>query len=161
FFGDLSQDGKQVAAIAAANTEGREGRLHIWNIANGNRGPDVQVEGLQLSGVRFLPKNRLWVETSQDRYDGGIQISDGATGELITSWTEPKFSSYKHAALSPDGTRIAVVSSVSPLLRVRELETGRLIMERKAHANRIDAVAFSPDGSRVMTVAAHGELKEW
>ena len=66
------------------------------------------------------------------------------------------------AALSPEGTRIAVCAKLSGSMLVYDTATGReLAQHDSAHASPIRALAFSDDGTRLATADAEGTIKIW
>jgi len=66
-----------------------------------------------------------------------------------------------HVSLSPDGSRLAALTSAGTV-RVFETRTWRAIVQLVAPLGRIDAVRFSPDGTRLATVAGEmGEVSIW
>jgi WD40 repeat protein len=60
------------------------------------------------------------------------------------------------AALSPDGRTLALPAGTT--VTRWEVESGKEIAGVAAHQDRIDSVAFAPDGGRVLTGAADGKL---
>ena len=66
------------------------------------------------------------------------------------------------AALSPEGSRIAVCAKLSGSMLVYDTATGReLAQHDSAHASPIRALAFSDDGTRLATADAEGTIKIW
>ena len=58
-------------------------------------------------------------------------------------------------AVSPDGVNVAV-GEERGLLSLRDLDRGSVRWEIQAHRYALDSVAFSPDGSRVVTTCGVG-----
>ena len=67
------------------------------------------------------------------------------------------------ARWSPDGQYIAAGSSVPPRLNLWNVETGERLGSFVGHTQRVQAVAWSPDGSRLASATQFGpsELKIW
>ncbi|CAE7091732.1 unnamed protein product [Rhizoctonia solani] len=67
-------------------------------------------------------------------------------------------SSIQSFALSPDGTRIAI-GGFEPIVRIMSVYDGSTLLgPLLGHTDSVDAVEFSPDGSRVVSVSRRGIL---
>jgi WD40 repeat protein len=64
-------------------------------------------------------------------------------------------------AIRGDGLRIASVGAIDRTLRVWDTTTGQPLFACEGHIGMPRAVAFSPDGKRIATVADDGILKLW
>ncbi len=63
------------------------------------------------------------------------------------------------AALSPDGRRAALAHNETA--RLWDVTSGKEIAAPLVHRDRIERVAFSPDGSRALTASADGTARLW
>jgi WD40 repeat protein len=63
-------------------------------------------------------------------------------------------------AFAPDGSRLATVDK-GVTVRVRDPQTGKVLVQMSGHTDAVTDVAFSPDGSRVLTVAADRTARVW
>src|SRR5262249_31996837 len=61
-------------------------------------------------------------------------------------------------AFSPDGTRVAV-GDPRGVLRVWDTATGQSIGASSAHRDKINTVAFSPDGAHIVTASDDGTAR--
>jgi WD40 repeat protein len=61
-------------------------------------------------------------------------------------------------SLSPDGNRVATGSRA---LRVFNLSTGAEVMTMRGHNSIVSAVAFSPDGQRIVSGSWDKTVKVW
>jgi len=66
---------------------------------------------------------------------------------------------YHAAALSPDGSRLAVADGSTVV--VWDLAAGRVLFTLAGHAEAVNAVAFSPDGSRIATAGTDAVTVLW
>ena len=74
-------------------------------------------------------------------------------------------------AFSPDGLRIATPTafeddSTRPAqadrtFQIRDGRTGKLLQTLRGHTDTVTLVAFSPDGSRLLSAAADGSVRTW
>src|SRR5205823_2697023 len=67
---------------------------------------------------------------------------------------------------SPDGKRLAATiwgetDKKNDTVKIWDAQTGRELSSWKPHENGINALAYSPDGSRFATAAAGGQVKVW
>ena len=62
--------------------------------------------------------------------------------------------------MSPDGSRIAIVTPDHYTIQVRSTHTGQLLQTLNA-AIAITAVAFSPSGRQILTGGANGQVEVW
>ncbi len=65
------------------------------------------------------------------------------------------------AAVSPDGRRAAAVCLGENTLRRFDLEAGRELTLPDGHTNRIEQLAFLPDGSALITASLDGTVRVW
>ena len=88
---------------------------------------------------------------------GKVCLWDTATGacRLVLAG----HSSYRQAAPSPDGRSVLLANGTTAELL--DLDSGSLIRSYYGHSNMIEAVAFSPDGSRVLTGSSDGTSRLW
>lgn len=64
-------------------------------------------------------------------------------------------------AFSPDGQTLAVVTGYSADVELRDVETGALGDVLEGHASVARAVAYTPDGSKIVTGGADGTVRLW
>jgi WD40 repeat protein len=61
---------------------------------------------------------------------------------------------------SPDGSHLASVSSSEHNARIWEVKSGRSRVLR-GHADRVNQIAFAPDGKSVATASDDGTVRVW
>jgi WD40 repeat protein len=65
------------------------------------------------------------------------------------------------AALSPDGKHIVSGGYTESSLKLWDISTGKEIMTLAGHTKNIDSVAFSPDGSQIISASRDNSIKLW
>ena len=79
-----------------------------------------------------------------------------ASGEQVASYDAPLA---RLVANSPDGLRIAEFEGGGG--RIIEALTGRPLVKFDAHEERVNSLAYSPDGSRFLTASNDGTFAVW
>lgn len=145
----LARDGKTVA------TAGRDSLLRLWDRPTGRSIQDFG--GKQKSVVFRLalsPDSKLLASIHDDY---AVRLWETATGKLVREYAEPD--DVGSIAFSPDGKLLASTFSgvlgQGPLIRLREVATGKEIRQLRGQGDSLDAVAFSPDGRTVIWGGQH------
>lgn len=114
-----------------------------------------EVDGTPIS-ASFIPGERKIVITSPS---SPICIFDLDTGELL----EKHSSNWNgFVAISPDGKRIALTSTVFPnTVKVYELVSWRCIESITVESTRVVSAVFSPDGLSIITASSDGIIRIW
>ena len=119
--------------------------------------PDSPAAGDWIYTVVFSPRGDL--------------LATGADGFYLTLWDTSTWEVQHHIdllsdgvhalAVSPDGRSLAVVTSYNAEIELRDLETGALLGMLEGHAVAGRAVAYTHDGSTIVTGAADGTVRFW
>jgi len=148
---DLSRDGKRLLARLQyrGTTEWRVSDyelLHEGFRAPGRPGPPAAYAGderLLLTGSR----------------DGVVRVWDRRTGEVVRSWA-PHRGWVRKIRVSPDG-KWALSYANGGLLVETGIETGRPRLPWDRHLASVSAVAFTPDGARVVSGSVDRTVRIW
>ncbi|WP_437657781.1 nSTAND1 domain-containing NTPase [Sorangium sp. So ce1182] len=151
-----SPDGRLLIAVS------REGAVNLWGdggagepaalMLTGAAGHESALDSVVLSpdGRRLLTTNgddtaRIW-----NLYAAPVPlVLKGRTWGITLG------------VFSPDGRRVAFVSSQDSTVEVRDADgTGEPLVLR-GHSRKISAVAFSPDGQRIVTASEDGTARVW
>lgn len=153
----LSSDGTRLAvSYTVTRTYGsaaiREDSFCIWRLAD-PKNPEPHDYGWCTPVMSFDPSGR-WLAAS-----GGID-GDPSVGAIdLGSWTSstfnPKGSRTRSLAYSPDGNMLAVANGKNVYLLPADSDEPRLTLGD--HPKQVNAVAFSPDGKRIVS-ACHDKL---
>jgi WD40 repeat protein len=145
----VSADGKRLAAIALSNV------LCLWDAATGTEvsrtvlGPKVEP-----SDLCFSPDGQtLACSYSINRLENQIVFFSAATGRELRRWDEGD-NHATHLAFSPDGKVLAQL--VLGFIRLRDLKTGKPIVQEPGLPDHVMAVRFARDGRTLIASCLGG-----
>ncbi|MEO2005689.1 MAG: WD40 repeat domain-containing protein, partial [Candidatus Poribacteria bacterium] len=137
----------------------RDGRIHMWRTAGWET---LGTPAGHEDRVRALRFSRDGGRLASVSTRGAVSVWDTATW-LVVSEPVPMSFEPKSLAISPDGTLVAMASSRD--VSVWDADTGAPVSEKmylvgygEMHAS---TVAFSPDGSRLLTCARGLPVEAW
>jgi eukaryotic-like serine/threonine-protein kinase len=93
--------------------------------------------------VKALAAGDRWVVAGT--HNGWVKLLRAADGQLERDWPSPKESSVRCVALAADES-LAAAGTQTGKLQVVRVPDGASVAEATAHADSLDALAFSPDG---------------
>ncbi len=147
-------------------TIGDGGSVRVWNVQLQPLGELTSYTtspltlDLKLHPTRHLLATGSEVETPS--------LWDSSTGQWLRTFTGPEGGFFR-VAYSPDGTRLAGVGRANQI-RVWDINSGETVWTAEGHGPGVVAnglftgimdVAYSPDGSRLVTAGADGVAKVW
>ncbi len=98
-------------------------------------------------GYSFSPNSDYFVSAC---LDGNIRLYRTVTGHLEKTWNTPQQGMWR-ALYSPDGKKIVTLAT-EPSLIVWDAQTQRILADSTGSQVRVDGVAWSPDGGRLVTI---------
>ena len=108
--------------------------------------------------VAHFPRSRALITGARDRT---LKVWDPATGEekkTVQVVGEPPAALW----ISPDERLVAVGSAQTGVpIKLLDLESGRFVGNVQTHEGSVTAIAFSPDGARILTVEGKGVVRLW
>ena len=148
-------------------TGSRDGRVRLWDAVTGL---PVRTFSGHLNQVNVVSLSADGKKVLSSSYDGTLRVWDAATGARLHMLAfDPRF--FITAAFSPDGTKALTGSAYYPgtadpndtTAKLWDLATGSQLMTFVGHTGVVSLVAFSPDGSRVLTGSGYPDysVKLW
>jgi dipeptidyl aminopeptidase/acylaminoacyl peptidase len=167
----ISPDGKRLAA--GGGTGVRTG-VKVWDAETGKElytfgglSGEAFCLGFSPDGKRLAVGTRNFADqVKAGGIRGEVRFWDLGTGKPAGTW-EPHGQYVKTLAYTPDGKRLAVGILDRAPVKVCDAETGREVLslpdEGKAQQAQAQALAFSPDGTRLAAVVSEDKtaVKVW
>ena len=121
-----------------------DGRVRLWNLAEGHIGPEFQAHPTPVSTLGFSDDGRTLSSSSDG--DRASRLWDVATGRLLASFDGP--ASVQSSALAPGGRPSRRRDATGEVHL--DPATGSLRLVIPAHDDLVCALAFSPDGETLV-----------
>jgi WD40 repeat protein/class 3 adenylate cyclase len=139
-------DGKQLATISLDNT------IKLWDATTGSELTtwDLQEVGPHLTYSQDGTQILFWA-------DFQLHIRDTNSGEEIYSIPSPEY----NFALTPDSTRLAIISEEGTFISVLNTSDNQLIYNIKYPSNQIEHMSFSPDGTLLAAAGRDRKVHIW
>ena len=156
FLPALAESPETPARIATA---GADGEVRIWNVRTGAPLGNLIASAEPVRSLAALIDGHSLV-TGLD--DGTTTVWDMAA-TAPQSFAPAGTSVPTTMALSADGTQLATAGIVhdQPAVTVHDTETGEVTYVVLGHSGEVLAVAFSPDGTRLVTGSADKTARVW
>jgi WD40 repeat protein/DNA-binding SARP family transcriptional activator len=116
-----------------------------------------------VAAVALSPDSRLAAALMP--WGEGLLVWDLATGDRVASSEDPRAwppdtCCYPlHVAFSPDGGKVA--ATWYDHARIMDVSTGAWVTELRGHGSVVTDIAYSPDGSRLLTSSMDGTVRVW
>jgi serine/threonine protein kinase len=131
--------------------------VQLWNASTGESVRALRGHSTRVTSVTFSPDKQT---LASGALDGTIRLwnATGVSGQLRP--TLEGFTSYIWCvAFSPDGQWIA--SGTDKVLRLWDVNTGKLLRMFEGHASAVSSIAFSPDGRLLASGAGDQTVRLW
>jgi WD40 repeat protein len=139
----FSPDGKWLASA------GRDKKLRVWNAVTGEERFTAEHTDA-LFHVLFSPDGKRLLTTSGP----GVNVWDATTGRMLFA-----MNGIRGAAISPNGKLLA--GGQGNLVKLWDAASGEEVISLKGHGNTIRSVAFSPDGTRLVSGSRDRTIRIW
>ena len=143
-----SPDGTRIVA-------GRRKTVILWDATSGDEIMVLWGHEDHIQSVAYSPDGRQIISASRSE----IRVWDAATGENESAMlVGHDIFSVGH---DPQGLRIVYTSRDGTALVVRDAETDEELWTMRGHGGKVNAVAYSPDRTRMITASTDKTLKLW
>lgn len=167
-----NQDGVVTAALAPELGRRRDLNAGAWlHLLSQPQESDARIRSLvgHTEGILVLAVSPDGTRIASGSDDGTVKFWDASTGRRVVTIKAHKFS-VNAIAYSPDGTRIVSGSGCYPehevreqdnVLRIWDAASGKGIATLTGHRNVVRAVAYAPDGSRIISGSDDRTVRVW
>jgi WD40 repeat protein len=147
----FSPEGKRMASW------GGDGAVRLWDIASGKLLAVLAGHHALVRSVSFSADGRSILSASGD---GTVRIHN-LSGKSARSIRFAELGRTGKYALSPDGKWLAVADRYGPALFLWDLSTGKRRHKLAGHAQPVDRLGFSGDGTLLATTEPDGSIRLW
>lgn len=155
WYAAFSPDGKLLA------TAGSDYLAHIWDAAGGEKLRTLAGHADEVFHIEFSPDSSRVVTVSPD---GTAKVWDAFTGEEQLSLNQGDGARPYWGTYSPDGSRIAVANTADGnqgWASIWDAVTGAELVTLPRQNGYVNSVAFSPDGTRIVTTSDDQSARIW
>jgi WD40 repeat protein len=93
--------------------------------------------------------------------DGSVLVLDAVIGKQVTTFRSDHLGGIVALAVRPDGEELITAGLGERTASVRDAATGKERLKLTGHTRTINAVAYSPDGRRILTGSEDHTVKLW
>jgi WD40 repeat protein len=148
---------------------GFKGTVHVWEAGSGRRLLTYNGHRTAVKAVAWSPDgSRVASADGYNLDESTVQIWETDSGRCLHTY-DGHFDDIEALAWSPDGSRVAFAASgydddhthYGYTVQVWEADSGRCLLTYDGHFSNINALAWSPDGTRIASGAHNGVVVVW
>ncbi len=152
----FSPDAERLAVSFEDQSFRPEGdRLSVWRLDTPKK-PELTYDGVGTPVVTFDPTGQHLAASGG--IDGEPEVHRLDLNTRTATQFKPKGSQTRHLAYSPDGRTLAVANGKIVHLLPADSDVPRFTL---VHPKQANAVAFTPDGRRMLSTCHDGQLRIW
>jgi len=144
----FSPDGKYIVSGA------EDKNVKLWEVKSGRLIRTLKEHKEGVTSVAFSPDGKYIASGAGDK---NVKLWETENGRPIRSFEGP----VRSVAFSPNGKYIVSAGADDKTVKLWETENGRLIRIFEGHNDYVFSVAFSPDGSYIVSGSEDKTVKLW
>lgn len=156
----ISEDGRLTASGSS------DGRIIIWDTVSGEILHDIQEDGFET--VYSLDFNRDAMQLISASGDGNVTLWDTSTGESLQTFVGLE-APVRQVVFSPDDSLIVAGGGYVQISDTRNPDNrlilwdinGNVVQTFEGHQATIRSIAFSPDGSQILSASDDTQIILW
>ena len=162
----FSPDGRTLLALTSSGGSGVPGSdpdgdtaadAVTWQVPDFAGEKRIELGTDTLTSVAYIPDGRSIVTAGTS---GVLQVRDAGTGRVRAEFGRHP-STVRDIAISPDGRTVASVTTEDTVVRLWNLADHTLAATLSSHAAALNAIVFSPDGTRLATGGTDTDVAVW
>lgn len=169
----ISPAGDRAALVLTPVSMGLQGvripgsEIYIWDIATAKLLTSFSLDKTLVGSFQFSPNGKIAALSTASLNSativGGVDIYDTTTGRLLGKLDGAELQQSQNPILfSPDGNRLAgVTGKADRTVTIWDARTGAKLVSLPEASNTIKSIAFSPDGTRLVSVSSDGDVQLW
>lgn len=134
--------------------------VQLWNVATGEKKTAFRLQTQRAASIVYSPDGNT-IATARER-DNTVYFWDAATGKSKGTLERIGRGSIQSFMYSPDGDTFATAGGwTDNVVQLWDAQTGAHIKALTGHTQRVNAIAYSPDGKTIVSGGADGTVRLW
>ncbi|MFL6119273.1 protein kinase domain-containing protein [Actinophytocola sp.] len=163
----FSPDGRRLLALTnnqgdslvGSDTDGPiTATMLSWRLPDLTEEKPVPLDTQSLITAVFTPDGRSVITGGTGNH---LQIRDAVTGKLRGDQFGRHSSAIRDIAISPDGDRLATITTDDSVVRLWDLPSRTLVATLTGHSAPLNEIAFSPDGKLLVSGGTDTDIGVW